>query len=171
MAQKFKRPVPVYDPGRSLLMNEHYQIAYVTNDIQKAVSVFRNRFGISDFRTSDNDLPDGGTVSIRAVWIGNMMYELCSGTGPGMELYTDWAPANGDFVLRFHHFGYLVESDADWLALEEEIGRGAWKVRTKSDIPGFFRGCYVEVPELGHFLEFVQPREALLERMNATPVA
>lgn len=165
------RPVPVYDPAKGLLHNEHFQVAYVTNDVDRAVEVFRSRFGVARFRGNDNDTPGGGRVGIRAAWIGGMMYEICSGEGPGMELYTDWAPPGGDFVLRFHHFGYLIPDDDAWLALEREIERGGWTVRTRSDIPGFFRGCYVEVPELGHFLEFVQPREGLLQRMNATPVS
>jgi hypothetical protein len=171
MYKGLERPVPVYDPAKSLLHNEHFQIAYVTNDVDRAVKVFGERFGVKTFRANDNELPSGTKVCIRAAWIGGMMYEICYGRGPGMELYTDWAPPDGDFVLRFHHFGYLVPDDDAWTALEHEIERGGWKVRTKSDIAGFFRGCYVEVPELGHFLEFVQPRRGLLERMNATPVS
>lgn len=166
-----QRPVPVYDPAKSLLHNDHFQIAYVTNDIERAAQVFRERFGVRSFRANDSELPGGGTVGIRSVWIGGMMYEICCGTGPSMDLYTDWAPAGGDFVLRFHHFGYLVPDEAAWNALERQIERGGWRVRTRSDIPGYFRGCYVEAPELGHFLEFVQPRAGLLERMNATPVS
>jgi hypothetical protein len=135
------------------------------------VAVFRDRFGVGAFRANDNVLPGGARIGIRAAWIGGMMYELCCGAGPGMELYTDRAPEGGEFVLRFHHFGYLVPDDAAWAALEAEIACGGWTVRTRSDIAGFFRGCYVEVPELGHFLEFVQPRAGLLERMNATPVS
>ena len=165
------RPTPVYDPAKGLLHNDHFQVAYVTNDLARAVEVFKSRFGVSAFRANDNTLPNGASVGVRSVWIGGMMYEICCGVGPGMELYTDWAPPGGDFVLRFHHFGYLVTDEAAWAALEAEIERGGWTVRTRSDTPGFFRGCYVEAPELGHFLEFVLPRDGLLERMNATPVA
>lgn len=165
------RPTPVYDPSKGLLHNDHFQVAYVTNDMDRAVDVFKSRFGVAAFRANDNAMANGARVGVRSVWIGGMMYEICCGAGPGMELYTDWAPEGGEFVLRFHHFGYLVADDAAWAALEREIVRGGWTVRTRSDAPGFFRGCYVEAPELGHFLEFVQPREGLLARMNATPVA
>lgn len=170
-SEVFRRPPPVYDPAKSLLHNDHFQIAYVTNDLDRAVEVFSRRFGVGAFRANDNALPGGTKIGVRAAWIGGMMYELCCGAGPGMELYTDWAPPGGEFVLRFHHFGYLVPDDAAWDALERQLQHGGWRVRTRSDIPGFFRGCYVEAPELGHFLEFVQPRAGLLERMNATPVS
>lgn len=165
------RPVAAFDPSRSLLHNDHFQIAYVTNDIDRAVAIFRDRFGVGEFRANDNELPGGARVGVRSVWIGKMMYEICYGVGPGMELYTDWAPPGGEFVLKFHHFGYLIPDQRAWDALEREIERGNWTLRTRSDIPGFFRGCYVEVPELGHFLEFVLPGPGLLERMNATPVS
>lgn len=169
-SQSLIRPLPVYDPAKGLLHNDHFQLGYVTNDIERAVEVFRTRFGVTAFRANDNDIPDG-KVGVRSAWVGGMMYELCYGSGPGMEIYTDWAPSEGEFVLRLHHFGYLVEDDDAWDRLEEEIANGGWTVRSRSDIPGFFRGCYVEAPELGHFLEFVLPREGLLERLNATPAS
>jgi hypothetical protein len=165
------RPVAVFDPGKSLLHNDHFQIAYVTNDINRAVAVFRHRFGVTAFRENDNELPNGAKVGVRSVWIGSMMYEICCGSGPGMDLYTDSAPPDTDFILKFHHFGYLVPDEAAWGALEREIERRSWLVRTRSDTPGFFRGCYVEAPELGHFLEYVLLGPGLLERMNATPVS
>jgi len=164
-------PTPVYDPSKGLLHNRHFQLAYVTNDIDQAVDVFRQRFGVECFRAKDNDLPDGGCVGVRSVWIGGVMVEICHGRGPSMTLYTDWAPPEGEFVLRFHHFGYLVGSGADWGVLERQVEEGGWKVRSNSDTPGFCRAMYVEAPELGHFLEFVLPREGLIERINATPVA
>ncbi len=165
------RPVPVYDVTKSLLHNDHFQIAYVTNDIERAMQVFRDRFGVKAFRTNDNELPSGAKIGIRSVWIGAMMYEICYGAGPGMELYSAWAPLDAEFILRFHHFGYLISDDNAWDALERQIARGGWTVRTRSDIPDFFRGCYIEAPELGHFLEFVLPRAGLLERLNSTPVS
>ena len=68
-------------------------------------------------------------------------------------------------------FGYLIPDELAWQALERQIEEGGWTVRTRSNIPGFFRGCYIEVLELGHFLEFILPGPGLLERMNATPAS
>ena len=150
---------------------EHYHVAYVTNDMDRALGVFRDRFGVTAFRTNDNAMDNGSRISVRAAWIGGMMYEICLGEGPGMELYTEWAEPGGEFVLRLHHFGYLVSDDEAWDALEGKLDRGGWTVRSRSDIPGFVRACFVDVRELGHLLEFVQPRAGLLEKMNATPVS
>lgn len=165
------RPVPVFDPARGLLHNDHYHVGYVTNDLERAASLFHERFGVSQFRETGNELPGGGSIALRSVWLGNMMYEITCGSGPGMELYSNHAPPGGDFVLKFHHYGYLVPDDDSWNALKRQIDRGGWKVVLDSDTPGYCRACYVEAPELGHYLEFVQPMAGLLERMNTTPVA
>ncbi|MCX7864928.1 MAG: VOC family protein [Novosphingobium sp.] len=167
----FIRPMPVLDPARGLLHNEHYHIGYVTNDIERASRLFRERFGVSTFRETFSQMSGGGSLSLRSVWIGNMMFEITCGLGPGMELYSDHAPADGDFVLAFHHLGYLVADDASWALLRHTIASEGWHLRLDADIPGYCRAIYVEAPELGHYLEFVQPAEGLSARLNATPVA
>lgn len=171
MDLSFDRPIPVFDPAKGLLHNDHFQLGYITNDIERAADVFRQRFGVARFRANDDTMTNGATIRVRSVWIGRMMFELFSGAGPDMAFYTDSAPPSGDFVLRFHHFGYLVPDDASWDALESQLAEGDWPVRKRSDIPDYLRVCMVEAPELGHFLEFIQPRGGLIERFNATPVA
>jgi Glyoxalase/Bleomycin resistance protein/Dioxygenase superfamily len=170
MAAVIDRPVPRFDPARGLLHNDHFQLGYVCSDIARAEQEFAARFGISAFRKRDNDLPGGGSVSTRTVWIGAMMYELVCGTGPGMEQFSRFAPRDGR-AMAFHHFGYLVADDAAWEALEAEISRGGWEVLARGDNPGFGRTCMVWAPELGHCLEYVQPGEVLAGQMNATPCA
>jgi len=168
---EFRRPVPVFDPARGLLHGDHYHVGYVTNDIERAAGVFRERFGVGTFRETSSETPSGASIALRSVWLGNMMYEITCGTGPGMELYSRHAPPGREFVLKLHHYGYLVPDEAGWSAVRRRIETGGWKVVLDSDTPGYCRACYVEAAELGHYLEFVLPREGLLERLNATPVA
>lgn len=168
MNSPLKRPVPVFDPAKGLLHNEHFQIAYVTNDVDRAVEVFRRRFGVAAFRESDAELPSGAAIKVRAVWLGGVIYEITCGAGPGMDLWACGAPAAG-FVLRHHHFGFLVPDDDAWEALEREIARGGWTVKQRSDTPGFGRIACIEAPELGHYLEYIMPGPELLARFEATP--
>ena len=171
MQAQLKRPVPVYDPARGLLHNEHFQLGYVTNDMPRALAIFRDRFGITRWRENDSDLPGGGKVGTRTVWVGAMMYEIVQGHGLEMECFSDFAPHGGDFVLKFHHFGYLVPDEARWALLEDRLAQRGLRVRKPSDIAGYVKTCFVEIPELDHLLEYILPREGLLERMNATPIA
>jgi hypothetical protein len=159
----------VFDPTRGLLNNEHFQIAYVTNDIDRAAEVFRRRFGVAALRESDAQTPAGAVIQVRAVWLGGVLYQITCGEGPGMELWDCGAAAEG-FVLRHHHFGFLVSDEAAWEALERLIVEGGWTVRQRSDHPGIGRIACVEASELGHFLEFIMPGPDLLARFEATPV-
>lgn len=162
------RPVSACDPSRGLLSSEHFQMGYVTNDMTRAEAFFRQRFGVKEFRPTEGGLEGGGHISVRSVWIGNVMYEIICATGPGAELYTDHVQAD-EFAIRLHHFGFLVSDDAAWDALENTIAGGGWTVRQRSDHPGYVRALYVDVPELGHYLEYVLPAPVLLERFRATP--
>lgn len=165
-----ERPIPRFDPSKGLLNNDHFQLGYVTADIAAAEALFADRFGVTEWRCRDNELPGGTSVSTRTAWIGPMMYELACGKGPGMEQFSRFAPTDGRAVA-FHHFGYFVEDDATWRALEAELERGKWQVIASSETPGFGRTCMVWSPELGHCLEYVQPGEMLAEQMNRTPCA
>lgn len=169
MPTRLDRPVPVFDPTKSLLNNDHFQLGYVASDIARAEDLFRSRFGVTEFRCRDNELPGGTSISTRTVWIGSMMYELACGKGPGMEQFSRFAPS--DQPVAFHHFGYLVPDDAAWQVLEDELARGGWDVIARGDTPGFGRTCMVTVPELGHQLEYIQLGDLLAEQMNSTPRA
>jgi catechol 2,3-dioxygenase-like lactoylglutathione lyase family enzyme len=171
MQVQLKRPVPVFDPARGLLHNEHFQLGYVTNDMPRALAIFRERFGITHWRENDADLPGGGWVGTRTAWVGAMMYEIAQGHGRDMECFSDYAPHGGPFVLKFHHFGYLVPDEASWTVLEEQLTQSGLKARKPSDIAGYVKTCFVEVPELDHLLEYILPREGLLTKMNETPIA
>jgi hypothetical protein len=164
-----KRPVPTFDPARGLLASEHFQIAYVTNDVARAAEVFRRRFGVAALRESDAELPNGSAIQVRAVWLGGVLYEITCGTGPGMELWACGRPEDG-FVLRHHHFGFLVPDEDAWAKLEAQIAAGGFAVRQRSDHPGFGRIACVEAPELGHYLEYIMPGPDLIARFEATPV-
>lgn len=170
MATSLIRPAPVFDPARGLLHNDHFQLGYVTADLASGEAVFRERFGVTRFRTRDNELPNGASVGTRTVWIGAMMYEIACGKGPGMEQFSRFAPRDGR-ALAFHHYGYLIGGDEDWRTLQGLLAQGGWEVIASNDTPGFARTCMVFAPELGHCLEYVQPLAGLFEQMNQTPVA
>ena len=165
------RPLPAYDPARGLLHAEHFQIAYVTNDMARAEQVFRERFGVREFRSNGGANAQGGVLDVRAVWIGNTLYEILCGKGPGQELYTDHAPEDGPFVLRLHHLGYLVRDEADWDKLEEAVARGGWTVRSRSTASGLVKALHVELPDFGHMAEFVLAYPHFRQVLEGTPVA
>jgi hypothetical protein len=150
-----RRPPVVLSPGRGLFRNEICQVAYVTNDLARARAIFSQRYGIGDYLTFGGDTPHGGHLELALAWAGGTMYELVHAMGPGTEFYTDRLPADGAFAIRHHHLGYFVETRAGWDALMAEIEQGGLPVAFRNDMPGFLNACYVEAPELGHYLEYM----------------
>lgn len=163
-----KRPPVRLDPGKGLFRNEHFQVAYATNDIERACVLFSDRYGIREYRRLEGQLPEGGHIRIELAWVGGTMYELLCASGPGSERFTSVLPPGG-FAIRHHHLGYLIDSQAAWEALEQEIARVGWKVASKSDNKGFLKACIIEVPDMGHYLEFIYPEAAGIAFFEGVP--
>jgi hypothetical protein len=163
-----QRPAVTLSSGNGLFRNEHFQVAYATNDIERACVVFKERYGIREYRGLEGPLPEGGHIRIELAWVGGTMYELLCASGPGSERFTSVLPATG-FAIRHHHLGYLIHSQADWDALQREIERGGWKVASKSNNKGFLQACIIEAPDMGHYLEYIYPEAAGIAFFEAVP--
>lgn len=171
-----KRPELQLDPAGGLLRTEHFQVAYATNDIERACELFRQRLGIREFRRLEGAMPSGGHIHVELAWVGNTMYELLTAEGPGAELYMNgvWGrvpgrvPGDG-FAIRHHHLGFLIHDEAQWQALQATIERDGWTLLSKSHTPGFMQSCFVDVPELGHYFEYLFPEPAGLEFFENVP--
>ncbi len=164
------RPVRTYDPGRELLANEHFQVAYVTGDLDRAAAAFARRFAIRDFADLEGEMPAGGYIRVKLAWVGGIMYELIQCTGPGSDMYNGRLPDEG-FAIRFHHLGFLVADQSSWDALQSRIEADGWAVPQANNTPGFMRHCYIEVPELGHFCEYIFPEQAGVEFFERVPAS
>jgi hypothetical protein len=165
-----RRPVCRFDPAQGLLRAEQFQIAYATNDIERACSCFREQYGIKSFRQLAGPLSSGGHIHVELAWVGSTMYELISATGPGSELFNKHLPA-AEFAIRHHHLGFLIHSEQEWIALLDEIKRRGWHMPSKSHTVGFMQSCFVELPALGHYLEYLFPEPAGLTFFEEVPNA
>lgn len=154
-----RRPPATFAPGKGLLRNDHFQVAYATNDIDRACEIFSTQLGIEKFRRLEGPLRTGGHIRVELAWVGNTMYELLTATGPGSDLYVSRLPT-ATFAIKHHHLGYLIHDEAQWDALEVEAARMGRTLLLKNNSPGFLQCCFVDVPELGHYLEFIFPEAA-----------
>lgn len=158
-----------FDAKQGLFFGEHFQAAYATNDIERACHILRQRCGIRDFARLEGALPAGGHIRVELAWVGTIMYELMTATGPGSEIYVGRLPQGGDFALKHHHLGYLVHDEGQWDALMEGIERSGWAMPHFSDTPGFTKSCFVDATELGHYLEYILPAPAGLAFFEGVP--
>jgi hypothetical protein len=163
-----KRPAVTFSAGNGLLRNDHFQVAYATNDIERACAIFRDRFGIKDYRRLEGPMAEGGKIRVELAWAGGTMYELVCAEGPGSECFTSVLPPVG-FSIRPHHLGHFVHSQAEWVAIEQEIERGGWTVARKTDVPGFLKAYIIGAPELGHYLEYIYPEAGGIAFFEGVP--
>jgi catechol 2,3-dioxygenase-like lactoylglutathione lyase family enzyme len=150
------RPVTLFAPGAGLFRNDHFQIAYNTTDMDRAVALFAKRFGVKEFRRLEGGMPAGGRIRMEIGWAGGVMIELVWAEGPGSEIFRAALPEEG-FATRLHHLGYHVPTAEGWDAVQKEVKREGLKVVHTTDIPGFLKAIIVEDSELGHFLEYIYP--------------
>lgn len=163
-----KRPATHFDPACGALRTEHFQVAYATNDIERAMQIFRERFGIREFRQLKGQLHAGGQIHIELAWVGSTMYELVTASGPGSETFMMHIPSEG-FTIRHHHLGFLIHSDDEWNALLATIERNGWRLLSQNNNAGFMKNCIVEIPELGHCFEYLFPEAAGLAFFESVP--
>ncbi len=151
-----------------LLRRDQFQIAYATNDIDRALAVFGDLHGVHKFRRLEGQLLDGGHIRVELAWIGATMIELLTAHGPGSEIYMDRLPTD-QFAIRHHHLGYLIYDKPAWDGLEAEAARLGRPLLAYRHNPGFLRSCFIDAPELGHYLEYILPERDGLEFFENVP--
>ena len=159
-------PVP---PGPGMLRKEQSHTGYVTNDLDRAMELFRDRYGVGKFTFIEGLMPQGGTIRVAFAWAGSQIYEIIQASGPDTAFYNDLLPKD-EFAVRFHHLGFVIHDATSWQELEAEIASGAWPVAYSTVTGEFIDAHYVYAPELGHHLEYVWPHEAGLNFYDAVPV-
>jgi hypothetical protein len=168
MQYLLERPAGSVDPDSGLLLAEHFQMAYATTDIDRACELFRSQLGIRKFARLEGPLRAGGHIRAELAWVGSIMYELISASGPGSELYMDRLPQGQGFALKHHHLGFLLQNRQQWDALIAKATQLGWSIPYRNDNP-LVEVCFVDAPELGHYLEYFLVKPAGFDFFNSVP--
>ena len=144
-------------------LNNAVQIAYVTNDIERAREMFRTIYGVErwlDFagmsgRQTVSINARNGRIEIRGMiaYVGAIQFELIQPIIDPERLYADFLPADGTFSVRLHHLGFNQEGVKQVRALEQGLGHNhVIPMATDSDTMPIF---YADARDrLGHYLEY-----------------
>jgi len=160
----FADPRPV-DTLADLLANV-WQFGYVTNDLDRAIALMSERFGLEHCLK----LPAGGATFLvgdePAEWDANfamgarggLIVELIEPVAGEIDFYTRVLPPDGSFAVRFHHVAtFTAPGDEEWERLGGLLAASGLKVDYTVLIPGRVRAGYVDTTaELGHWLEICQ---------------
>jgi Glyoxalase/Bleomycin resistance protein/Dioxygenase superfamily len=140
-----------------VFLENHYQNAYITRDLDAARAMFRTQYGFDDFKqyevSYDLKTPKGsGTARVKLAlgWKGNLQYELIQPISGLIDVYKEGLPDAGP--LRFHHIAMRVP---DWDALRIQLERESRPIVMEGGTPGHLLWLYVDARDtLGHYLEY-----------------
>jgi len=151
-----------------MLLENHYQNAYVTRDIEQALAAFRSRYGVADARYFQAEVevttPTGTGIAVNKVafiWIGKLQYELIEPVSGPVDLYRDALPEQG---MRFHH---ICMRSFDWDATLAEVERQKLPVVYRGNTSSGLKFIYADARDtLGHYLEFTSVPPAVWTAMG-----
>ena len=152
-----------------VLLGEHFQSAYLTNDIDRACELFSDQLGVREFRRLEGAIPSGGHIRIELAWVGPIMYELMTTTGSVEAVYQRQPPRDAPFRLLHHHLGYVVRDREQWESLMAQCRRHGLAVPYRNRTPGFLEVCFIDVPWLPHYLEYFCLEQAGRDFLNDVP--
>lgn len=152
-----------------MILTNHFQNAYVTADIDRAVDVMTQQFGgpakpgridaTQNFVTSEGE--GEGILRLAFLQVGGLQYELIQPVSGNVALYAD--AIRPDRLLTFHHVAMRAD-DID-AALAESVRWGR-SVAMHGESRGL-RFAYVDArTTLGHYLEYVSAPEAFWDSLK-----
>lgn len=151
-------------------LNNVFQIAYATSDVEQAAKLFRERFDTGAFTILD---PPGDIMRIGLAYAGTTMYELIQPLNDITGLYAPWIADVEGFAIRHHHLGMLVDTAEDLAAIRTTHVHNGTPVANEGSMPGALDFLYVDTtPLLGHYLEYVRLEEggrAMFAQVEGSP--
>lgn len=138
-------------------LQNHYQNAYVTRDLDGALEIFRTRHGFDGFRRMEvsyelTTRAGRGTASVKLAlgWIGDVQYEIIEPVSGLIEVYQE--RLSDESPLRFHHVCMRVP---DWTEFRARVDQERFPVAMEGGTPGHLLWLYLDARDtLGHYLEY-----------------
>lgn len=143
-----------------MFLKNHFQNAYVTHDLHKAMQLIDDRFGKTDWIVFEPDMvletpqgPKESSVKAALGWKDGLQIELIEPVKGFVDHYLPVLPADkSDFTPQFHHIAVRRDDEA---AMRKEIAELGFPVLFESSVPGLIF-IYLDGREtLGHCFEYI----------------
>lgn len=150
----------------------HHQLAYVTNDLDRAIALFKADYGAPGFFVFSNagtGAPDGPQLKIALAQVGGVEIELIEPIGDTAPLFADSLARGSALEIRFHHTAIRIDGPiASWERHVASIDRVKHPVVFEGALGDQLRFLYTdERQRIGHYVEHVWMSPALLMQMRA----
>jgi hypothetical protein len=140
------------------LTGDFFQLGYVTRDLERAITLYRARYGVAEFLRFDTRAlaPPGASgphIQVALAYRGPVMIELIRPEPDDPGIYRDALRADGG--VNLHHLGYLVD-ESRFETLADEFRAAGIAVPVQSRSPMGLSLLYADTrPDNGLFSEFV----------------
>ncbi len=136
---------------------EFKQLAYVTNDFDRAVAELRHIHHMGPFRELRHlHMPTRESLTAEAhfglAFKAGLQYEVIQPLAGDTSIYSSLLGDTSEFVLRFHHIGHYLSDEKDYQR-HLSILNSRWRLPINVSA---FGGCYAYADAratLGHFIE------------------
>ncbi len=151
-----------------MLEGRHYQNAYVTRDIDKAVERFTARADVRSvvqFETTNEVQTAVGTrlnhVKLAFVWVGDLQYEFLEPVAEAVPMLASMLP--DDDRPRFHHSCARVP---DWEDFRRRVDEQPYPVVFEGE-GSDLKYLFLDTRDvLGHYLEYTWMTDASWQRLG-----
>lgn len=148
-----------------MFLTGHMQNAYVTHDLDKAMEIVGNQYGIEKFDRFDPDMtiltPKGiqpMANRVASYWAGGLNIEIIQPVSGYVDDYVAMLPADKtDAVPRFHHISLRRDDEAEMRAEIARLGLPLafeGPISIKDAIPSLIFIYLNGRASLGHYVEF-----------------
>jgi hypothetical protein len=150
------------------------QVAYVTTDIEEAISLFAREHNVPDWaRLPDLEIESMAgrrcKLNIALAFVGPTQLELIQPVSGDDFVYREPLPRSG-FAIRHHHVAQLIETEAAFEKQREELAANGVPIVIDGQTPGAARYFYTDHREtLGHYIEHIWYTPAALAGMTQLP--
>jgi hypothetical protein len=146
-----------------MLEGKHFQNAYVTRNIRKAIEDFKSRADIRKLieyeGTTEVTTPAGlvkQTTKLAFVWVDDLQYELIEPVSGAVDIFRNALPA--DDLPVFHHICMRVDN---WDEFRARVDRQSLPIVMERSIGDGLKFLYLDARSfLGHYLEYVWMSDA-----------
>ncbi len=139
-----------------MLLGRHYQNAYVTRDVAKAIETFKAQADVRKVITYEGSTtittPAGQGVQtnkLAFIWVEDLQYELIEPVSGMVDIYREALPA--DDSLKFHHICMRID---DWDDFRARVDEQPYPVALEGGNEQL-RFLYLDARAfLGHYLKY-----------------
>lgn len=157
----------------TVLFKRHFQVAYLADNVDAAIALFADNYGIREWNVMDMlDIHGQGSATqyIATAWAGDVQLEIIQPIETVPSLYSNWRRDSG-LPLRLHHLGFLIGSEAELAQAKAALAAKGSPIVAEGTFGEMLDFAYADTTaQLGHYYELIRLRSGGKQFLDATPV-